>query len=253
MDKELVKIVIPIYKTNLTKGELKSLNQCIKILGEFSIVFVQPKSLDSSSINFNGLIKIETFDDKYFKDIYGYNALMLSNIFYERFADCEYILIHQLDAYVFKNELKYWCLKGYDYIGAPWIASKNTLIKRFLKLFHSKRKRDRETIFFKVGNGGFSLRKVASAINATQKLKTEIEETLKRDKDDFWIMEDIFWSIKVPSFFHDFIIPDYKEALAFAIDRKPKIALKLNNNNLPFGCHGFEKAKVIGFWKDKIV
>lgn len=72
---------------------------------------------------------------------------------------------------------------------------------------------------------------------------------LKRDKDDFYIMEDIFWSITVPKHYPDFKIPNYKEGLHFAMDRKPHLALALNNNILPFGCHGFEKPKVTEFWK----
>ncbi len=252
MRSELVKIIIPIYKTNLTDGERKSLNQCVKLLSDFPIVFAQPKSLNSSIINFNGLIKTETFDDLYFKDVYGYNSLMLSTNFYERFTDYKYILIYQLDAYVFKNELKKWCLKGYDYIGAPWIASKNSLLKSFLKLFHSKQKKERNVIFFKVGNGGFSLRKVSSSLMVTKELEDQISDNLKRQKDDFWIMEDVFWSLKVPTFFPDFKIPDYKEAIGFAIDRKPELAIKLNNDELPFGCHGFEKSKVKTFWESRI-
>lgn len=252
MSTHLVKVVIPIYKTNLTEGEQKSLNQCVKLLGEFPIVFMQPETLDTSGLSFNGLIKKETFEDNYFKSVFGYNELMLSDVFYERFTDSEYILIYQLDAYVFKNELKTWCLKGYDYIGAPWLASPNTLVNRFIKLFHSKRKKEREVIFFKVGNGGFSLRKVATSLKIAKELKPEIAENLKRDKDDFWIMEDVFWSLKVPEYFPDFKIPHYKEAIGFAMDRKPELGFKLTNNQLPFGCHGFEKSKVKAFWEDKI-
>ncbi|WP_242204337.1 DUF5672 family protein [Aestuariivivens insulae] len=252
MEKNLVKVVIPIYKTDLTEGERKSLNQCVKVLGDYPIVFVQPKALDSSSIDFNGLISVETFDDFYFKDVFSYNALMLSEDFYSRFVDSEYILIYQLDAYVFKDELETWCLKGYDYIGAPWLASRNTLLNRFFKLFHSKKKKERNIIFFKVGNGGFSLRRISSCLEVTQELKEEIRENLKRKKDDFWIMEDVFWSIKVPTLIDEFTIPNYQEAVAFAVDRKPEIGFELNNNMLPFGCHGFEKPKVKEFWETKI-
>jgi len=252
MSKSLVTIVIPIYKTNLTEGEQKSLNQCVKLLGEFPIVFAQPKNLDTSKLNFDGRIASETFEDDSFKSVYGYNALMLSDTFYSRFQSSEYILIYQLDAYVFKNELKAWCEKGYDYIGAPWLTSPETIGKRISRLFHSKKKKEREVIFYKVGNGGFSLRRVSKSIQIAKDLKQDIEENLKRDTNDFWIMEDVFWSIKVPETYPDFKIPDYKEAVSFAIDRKPAIGFKLNNNELPFGCHGFNKPKVKGFWEDKI-
>jgi len=253
MNDTSVVIVIPIYKNTLTEGERLSLNQCMKVLGGYSIVFVQPESLDSSSISFDGKIKVEHFPDKYFKTVFGYNELMLSDFFYERFSSSKYMLIYQLDAYVFKDELMKWCAKGYDYIGAPWISSPNTLLNRFIKLFDSKRKKEREVIFFKVGNGGFSLRNIAASISVTQRFKQEIKENLTRDNDDFWIMEDVFWSLKVPKLFPEFKIPGYKEALGFAMDRKPELAIKLNNNELPFGCHGFEKSKVKDFWETKIL
>jgi hypothetical protein len=61
-------------------------------------------------------------------------------------------------------------------------------------------------------------------------------------------MEDVFWS-SIPEQDPRFLIPDYKEGLRFAFDRKPDLAFKLNNNKLPFGCHGFEKPKVKAFWE----
>ena len=155
MQNKLVAVIIPIYRTNLSKTEQMSLNQCVKVLGDFDIVFVKPKKLNSTSINFDGKIKAESFPVKYFKNLYGYNSLMLAEDFYRRFLDYKYILIYQLDAFVFKNELISWCNKGYDYLGAPWIASPNTNFKKFFGLFDSKRKKERQKIFFKVGNGGF--------------------------------------------------------------------------------------------------
>jgi hypothetical protein len=45
-----------------------------------------------------------------------------------------------------------------------------------------------------------------------------------------------------------FKIPDYREAVHFMIDRKPKIAMVLCDQ-IPFGCHGINKPKVIDFLK----
>ena len=247
MTKQMVKIVIPIYKTTLLNFEIQSLNRCVEILGQHSIVFVHPESLDVSTINFDGRISSEKFPDHYFKSVFGYNRLMLTASFYERFSHSKFILIYQLDAYVFRDELLYWCSKDYDYIGAPWITTPNKGFKKVLSLFDSKKKKARSEIFYKVGNGGFSLRKVSSHIANANKLKSVIEQNLKSSEDDFRIMEDVFWS-SVPKFDPSFLIPDYKEGLQFAFDRKPELALKLNNNKLPFGCHGFEKPKVKRFW-----
>jgi len=242
-------IAIPIYKTDLTKIEKQSLKQCLKILGNYDIYFVQPERLDSSSLNENRVIKNKEFDNAYFDGILGYNKLLLSEEFYSSFKSYEYMLVYQLDCFVFRDELLSWCNKGYDYIGAPWISSKRTIVKTLLTSFDNPQKKKRAEIFYKVGNGGFSLRRVQKFINITKENKENIDHELKRESDDFKLMEDVFWSFEAPKLDQCFRIPEYNEALSFAIDRKPKIALKLNHNKLPFGCHGVNKPKVIKFWK----
>jgi hypothetical protein len=253
--KSPVVITIPLYQTNLRDFEIASLKQCLSVLGDFPISFVVPKNLDLT--DFVKTYKLEkcsfeTFNDDFFTSVLGYNRLMLSEQFYKRFTEYKHLLIYQLDAYVFKNELLDWCLKDYDYIGAPWIASQPSFIKNIEKLFHSKKKKERSKIFFKVGNGGLSLRNVQKHAEIAFEMQEEIAQMLSSNKDDFTVMEDVFWSIKVPEVYPDFNIPFYKEALGFAIDRKPELAFKLNKNQLPFGCHGFEKPKVKSFWKTKI-
>jgi hypothetical protein len=250
MQKNIVTVVVPIYKTNLSETEKMSFKQCLKVLGNYNIVFAQPENLDTSSLTKSNNIKVEYFPEKYFKSVFGYNSLLLSKEFYQRFLSSKYILIYQLDAFVFRDDLQFWCNKNYDYIGAPWIASPNTFVKKALSIFDSKKKKERSKIFFKVGNGGLSLRNTEKCFKISSELSEEIALNLQRDNDDFYIMEDVFWSITVPTYYPDFKIPDYKEALNFAMDRKPHLALKLNNNLLPFGCHGFEKPKVKEFWEE---
>lgn len=251
----LVKVVIPIYRNYFGELEEKSFLQCMNVLKDFPIVLVQPEGLDNSFITDKfPQVQTENFPKKYFENISGYNELLLSASFYERFSDAEFILIYQLDAFVFKNALEEWCKKGYDYIGAPWIATqhKNAVMKLFGKtaaLFDSKKKKERKQIFYKVGNGGFSLRRVSSHHKIAKEQKTFISDFLNAEKKEIHAIEDVFWSLKAPEFYKDFMIPDYEEALHFAIDRKPKIAFELINNEIPFGCHGINKPKVIDFWK----
>jgi hypothetical protein len=66
-------------------------------------------------------LSIESFPDENFRDISCYNRMLLNDEFYARFAEYEYALIHQLDAFVFSDRLLEWCKLGYDYIGAPWL------------------------------------------------------------------------------------------------------------------------------------
>ncbi|HAH56333.1 MAG TPA: hypothetical protein DCM02_13885 [Flavobacterium sp.] len=249
--KKIVKVLIPIYKSCFGELEEESFLQCNKVLKNYEIVLVQPEGLDNSFITkkFNN-ITVESFPSHYFQNIEGYNELLLSPSFYERFLDSEYILIYQLDAFVFKDDLLKWCQKEYDYIGAPWIASQhNSIITKFLAIFDSKKKKERKQIFYKVGNGGFSLRRVSSHYKIAKEQQSFIYDFLRADMKAIYAIEDVFWSLKASEFNNDFKIPNYKEALDFAIDRKPKIAMSLNNNKLPFGCHGINKPKVVEFWK----
>ncbi len=245
---EKVSIIIPIYKTDLTSDEIMSFVQCLKVLGNYPIVLAQPESVDFSAFisTYKG-ITVETFPDRYFKSVSCYNQLMLSPLFYERFIQSEYILIYQLDAFVFKDALIEWCNKGYDYIGAPWIATpRNAFFPRFNRLF--KKDNSREQIFFKTGNGGFSLRKTTSFFRIAMANENLIWQILQ-DENKVFKMEDVFWSLKAPELDPDFRIPDYQEAVAFAMDRKPNLAMKINQGKLPFGCHGFNKPKVYKFWQ----
>lgn len=121
-------IIIPVYKSKTIRSEIASFNQCLKILFKHPICIITYKGLDTSfytdlmvtaKVNF----QIEYFAKKYFENLAGYNRLMLSLDFYKRFEDFEYMLIYQLDSWVFMDELDYWCSKEYDYIGAPWFEN----------------------------------------------------------------------------------------------------------------------------------
>ena len=252
-DASLVKVVIPIYKNQLNETETMSLQQTFKVLKKHHFVIVCPENLDVQPIlDFGSDNKIEVirFPNDYFKSIEGYNHLMLSDFFYEKFLDSKYILICQTDVIVVKDELAFWCAKNYDYIGAPWIASpRNAWNKSMLKIrnaFFKKKKSDAH--FFKVGNGGFSLRNVRKHYEIVSHHKKEIVYCQRNRTPENHHVEDVFFSMKAPSLVSDFKIPDYKEALGFAMDRRPQIALKLNHNKLPFGIHGFDKRNVKDFW-----
>lgn len=252
----LVKVIIPIYKVDLSILQMKVLLHNLQILDEYIIVVVCPKSLDISQLMplfKENKLEIERFDDIYFQGIEGYNTLMLSSQFYSRFLDTTYILICQTDAFVFRNELALWCDKNYDYIGAPWIGSSNSFynicmrkINNIIRQLKGKHPRNWGHLF-KVGNGGFSLRKVQSHYSIANTYKDLICGCVN-DKVNIYHMEDVFWSMRAPMLDSSFLIPDYKEALAFSIDRKPEIAVKLNGDKLPFACHGYDKKKVDAFW-----
>ena len=100
----MVNIVIPIYKEEPSGNDIISIKRVFRVLKEYPITFVHPKSLDIRAYEEFGKVTFRDFDDAYFKSIDGYNQLMLSIDFYEAFTE-KYILIYQTDAYIFRDDL----------------------------------------------------------------------------------------------------------------------------------------------------
>lgn len=253
--KEKVSIVVPIYREKLDHTEVISLRQLVQVMDNYHITVVHPKKVNPAflkelGLNFDSL----SFDNEYFDGIYGYNRLTLSTDFYGALKQHEYILIYQTDAYIFRDELTQWVDKGYDYIGGPWVVRKQTAFQRclykfnnFVRKMRNKTQKD-PSAHFKVGNGGFSLRRTQRFLELSNKYKEHIERKVIKGPDNF-IPEDVFWSLKIPDKADALRVPDYKEALNFCFDRRPAIAYKLNNKQLPFGAHGINKKKCIDFYQ----
>jgi hypothetical protein len=254
---KLVKIIIPLYKSDLERDENLSLKQCCSILSSYPIVIAKPESLDVNRLHQQyPQLEIESFPDEYFQSLESYNRLMLSPVFYERFIDYEYILIYQLDAFVFRDELEAWCRKSYDYIGAPWIPKGRfwkEIRDTFNHLIGNNKRVLQRSIYYKVGNGGFSLRRTRSCFqitnNETQLIQTYLQPTLKNKK---YIPEDVFWALEPHRHHYDFSTPDYKEALLFSFDKYPKKCFQLTKT-IPFGCHAWNRKKMFPFWESYII
>lgn len=229
-----IAVVIPIYKELAEPNEKHAFWQCSEILHQYPLILVVPQSLNTSyyeALTEKKLI-IRRFEDTYFKSITGYSKLLTSRHFYEAFRQYDYILLYQLDAWVFRDELALWAAKGYDYIGAPWLEAPPITSGKKPIIDLSKR------LVNKVGNGGLSLRKVQSHI-----------------KWSFWASllftllpknEDMIWTLFVP-----FKKPSAKEALLFAFERNPEQSFLLTGKTLPFGCHAWQKYQP-HFWQHYI-
>lgn len=223
------------------------------------MIAVKPESLDISELQQRyPTLKAESFANRYFRSIHGYNALMMSAEFYNRFSDFEYILIYQLDAWIFHDRLDDWMARGYDYAGAPWIPNPkyrtpfyrftNALKRTWCDITGQYNSQNR---YYKVGNGGFSLRKVASHREAVRQLKNEVGEYLSHAGEHLY-NEDMFFSVEVNRHGLGFRYPDWLEALDFSFDTYPAECLELNGRRLPMGCHAWSKKKMWSFWKEVI-
>jgi hypothetical protein len=266
-------VVIPVFKPfeHLTSDELISLNQCFKILHAHPIDFFGPANLDITGyINFANSRSVKfsytPFPDHFFKNIDGYSKLLMSRRYYSAYIQYEYLLIYQLDAYVFKDELLFWCDKGADYIGAP--------------IFDRDISTAAKPEFLAVGNGGFSLRKVKThlkILNTFSYLLPPTHYLRKFRPDDIGIPflfrrvarlllnatvrnntyslfnnfkgnEDIFWCLYVAKKIKWYKVLTAEEALSFSFEEYPDFLYEMNNNQLPFGCHAWKKYDPV-FWE----
>jgi len=264
-----VAIVVPTYKAKLSPEEEISLQHLLHFLGRYDKYLVIPKNFQISYPGFT----IKRFDDRFFKSAETYSALLMQEDFYQAFREYEYILIYQLDALIFSDQLLEWCDKGFDYIGAPWFHCEITP--------HVK--------VPKVGNGGFSLRKVESFLRVLQSpkfrqrywtdykywkvfctgkpeyvrylnypkryLKKRLNtfsnsgntiatpltypDSMIEDVFRLCIVEDVFYSYLAEKFYPEFKIASVEEGLRFAFEYMPRVCFELNNRTLPFGCHAW--------------
>lgn len=182
---------------------------------------------------------------------------MLDIAFYNAFTDYEYILLHQLDAFIFKDELLSWCDKDIDYVGAPWIRIRDNMNRLHILLsrlqyylyMHVNSQitgiGNIDQLENRVGNGGLSLRRVKKLARLCHEMLPQIK--IYDENDIYQFNEDVFWSVEANRGKKRLNIPGYKEALNFAFEIAPERARNLNHGKLPFGCHAWDLN--IDFWK----
>ena len=217
-----VAVVIPTYSEVLKEHELISLQHMCKILKDYDKIFIAPEGLNCNYGDFCIGMKVIYFKKEFFKGTIPYSQLLLSEGFYRCFHDYEYILIHQLDAFVFKDKLKEFCDMGYDYIGAPalrWVP-----LWRFMGA--------------RVGNGGLSLRKVESCARLVSQKEFFVSHPFK---NDFLSYEDTFFGFAGTQPELHFRTPDIKTARKFALQDEVQHALRGPAIELPFGVHAWQK------------
>ncbi len=224
-----VAVVVPIYKPHFAElqwFERISFQRCLEVFGnKYPIIFIAPEGVTfdylPSDINYS----VETFMPDYFKGRIGYNILMINPMFYARFGEFDYILIYQLDTFVFSDRLREFCRLGYDYIGAPWVLDMGTQKGKDLIAAGKG--------FFTVGNGGFSLRRVKSCFDILMK-NVETVTSMR-------VTEDFVFAYLGKTFPSEFKIPPVLTASRFSVECLPERYCRKNFNVLPFGCHGWQQ------------
>jgi hypothetical protein len=202
------------------------------------------------------------FGSQYFGSVQAHRKLLFSKGFYDCFSEYEFILIYHLDALVFSNQLVEWCRIGYDYVAPPWIPHKDAPYAG-VKAFEGK-----------VGNGGFSLRRIDGFLSVLKSRKlwrdpaVRIRELLRsprhplrkaislvkalrlflpvfngirQELDSYSAPEDHFWANRAVHYHPGFHIATLDQALKFGFECVPRYCYEKNHYKLPFGCHAWER------------
>lgn len=233
-----VVVVIPVYRDKIMPLEMIGISRCLDILGRnHPMAVVAPEGLSIPS----PLDKLprQTFAPDYFTSITAYSRLLLSREFYARFLDYDYLLLHQMDVFIFRDELLDWCQRGYDYIGAPWIGEtwpNEAPIRQGLPFWtRSRLFRFLPPLDHRVGNGGLSLRRIRTFHQALTFLPRTLRAWGGRN-------EDQFWSVALPEcWWWRYRTPPVEDALRFAFETDPAGSYERTGHQLPFGCHAWEQ------------
>ena len=272
-EKRQVAVVTPLYRLPLAADEEISMRHLREYLGRFDRFLIGPADLLQSERvkKEHGDFALRAFPERYFTGTQGYSQLLVMEEFYRTFVEYEYILIYQLDCLVFSSGLEGWCETGWDYAGAPWFKDY---------------REDTSEGFWAVGNGGFSLRRVARAIEVLSSKRLLDDPKVRGEKTEKfgavpglrrtvvalrrfllkrgyhntvgWLVkelgkypnfhEDLFWSFYARRVMPEFKIATPQEAVRFSFEMAPGYCFQANGERLPFGCHAWAKYGR-EFWK----
>ena len=212
-----IAVVVPAHSLELDADARQSLRHLDAYAGAYDCFAILPEGLGGTIAE----LPARRFNARAFRSTNHYNRLLVSDEFYESFAEYDYVLVHQLDCLLFADRLREWCDRGYDYVGAPW----------------TRHTPEGQPYFTGVGNGGLSLRRVESCRRVLAAGKrsalTKVRDALRNP----WPYEDKFWSLEAPRLDPSFRIPTPEVAVSFSFETEPRFCYEANGRRLPFGCH----------------
>jgi Protein of unknown function (DUF5672) len=255
---KIVAVVVPLSnRQEITPDEKISFRHLVHFLGKYDKFLVVPQSLKVDYPGFG----IKRFPNKFFGSSVAHTQLMMSPKFYESFKEYKYILLYHLDALVFSDQLMEWCDRDLDYIGAPFLKCPDSPWVEVPR----------------VGNGGFSLRKIESFLRVINSPRYSVDpakywEDFCASKAKYiqylnlpkkylkrlhmfnsarWVMskwhleeqchDDLFWSNQAVKYYPEFKVASVELGLRFAFEVAPRVCFEHNNYTLPFGCHAWPR------------
>ncbi|KQS31312.1 DUF5672 family protein [Dyadobacter sp. Leaf189] len=198
--KELVSVVVPILNPAINPTEEKILHNTLEKLEKYPLIFITYEGADLSIVKeHNEEIDVIYFPKTYFESRNKLASLFLLEDFYDRFNWCDFLLIHELNSWIVRDELYYWCKQGYDYIKAgPYFGSQQSVPDNVVKRLSGLNAE--EKILFGKGyaDNGLYLCRIE---RMTKVLKSKRKEAYQYRHDETLANADsVFWELEANRF-----------------------------------------------------
>ena len=223
-------IVLPIHRPSLEADVIEDVDRSVALLRHGDWHLIAPRSMDTSFYETRYGKPIIRVPDDCLASVRNYSSLLLTDEFYAAFARYEYMLVVQDDVFVVRDDLPHWLSRRLDYIGAPWPRGHE------FALSMSDRPGIRgQKLRIYVGNGGFSLRRIA----ACRQLLAEFAEEVARLRENGF-SEDTFFGL-FGQVSERFVLPSLREAAGFAWEAYLPRMYALCQGQLPMAIHGHRR------------
>ncbi|QRR03737.1 DUF5672 family protein [Dyadobacter sandarakinus] len=117
--KELVTVIVPVLNPDINPVEERLLHHSLQMLSGYPLIFVTYEGADLSIVReHHEDIDIVHFPAEFFRSRDAFARLLLMEDFYLRFNWCDFLMVHELNSWIIKDELYYWCKQGYDFMKA---------------------------------------------------------------------------------------------------------------------------------------
>lgn len=235
MSPHSIAIVIPTYKAEPDSDERRCFERICHIFAAYPIVLCHPDGLDTAYYtSVCPPLRLLPMNPAFFNDLAAYSRLMLSADFYASLQEYDYLLICQLDVFVFRDDLPLWLDRGFDYVGAPWHRRAWRIAQYFIAKGYAsalwKAFRHRP-VNHAVGNGGFSLRKTDVFLDISQRMNIQ----------DGKLNEDFFWAfLAQKSDGKKLCVPTDREAAGFCIETGTPHYMR-HRRMPPMAVHAYKK------------
>lgn len=236
--KELVTVIVPILEPQINPTEEKLLHHALEILADYPIIFVAGEGADLSVVREHAEnIDVVHFPKRFFESRQHLGQLLLMPDFYDRFNWCDFLLIHELNSWVIKDELHYWCKQGYDYLKAGPVLTDAHAAPSFLKRITGLSEEEKRLFGTGYADNGLYLCRI-ERMTAALKGKRSVAHQY-RHNPNLPNADSVFWELEANRF-----LPHLRKPTDIVRSHFAQFGVQYQNTTLPFALTGISRDNI---------